>query len=536
MIHYVTASDPGFKSIVLRPGLNVLLAEKTQASSSKHTRNSSGKSRFVDLLHFLLGANNSIPFNEPPLDDWFFAMVVDVAGTPTLVARTGSDASNHHILTTEGYETISLAAWKRRLGAAFFTLPSSSPSYSPSYRSLISYLVRVERDGGMRSPFTNRTKQQTWDSQVAISFFLGLDWRIPSKLERVRDEEKRVQNLLKSADAGELGSVVSSTAKLRTQLALAAEEARETRRKLDGFKVLDEYNHLRDEADQLTKLLRDLRDLDASDRDLLYELDLAQAEEAPPGAEELRQVWEQANVLLSDSVIETFDRVRQFHESVIANRVSYLAREAAAAEARLADREAERVRIMTRRQELIATLESGGALEQFTGMQVELGRQEGRITALRDRLDLAESFEGGKAKTERDRQELYFQLQEDYHERSETLDKVIALFERYSRRLYDDRRGALVVEATSTGPKFSVEIEGKGSVGIDSMQILCFDFLLMTLLQEAGKGPGVLVHDSHMFDGVDARQVAQAIEFGAFLAEDLGFQYIITMNSDAPPV
>ena len=47
--------------------------------------------------------------------------------------------------------------------------------------------------------------------------------------------------------------------------------------------------------------------------------------------------------------------------------------------------------------------------------------------------------------------------------------------------------------------------------------------------------PGFLIHDSHLFDGVDERQVAKALQLGAERAEASGFQYIVTMNSDALP-
>ena len=47
--------------------------------------------------------------------------------------------------------------------------------------------------------------------------------------------------------------------------------------------------------------------------------------------------------------------------------------------------------------------------------------------------------------------------------------------------------------------------------------------------------PCFLFHDSHLFDGVDERQVAKALQLGAIMAEQLGFQYIVTMNEDALP-
>jgi uncharacterized protein YydD (DUF2326 family) len=193
------------------------------------------------------------------------------------------------------------------------------------------------------------------------------------------------------------------------------------------------------------------------------------------------------------------------------------------------------VRLSNRRREILSTLKSGGALEQFAGMQAELGRLQGLLTSLEERLKVAESIESGKARVERKRQDLLLRLQEDLHDRSAVLDKAIAMFERFSKRLYDDRRGSLIVEPSTGGLKFRVEILGSGSVGIDSMQILCFDLTLMTLLAEQGRGPGFLVHDSHIFDGVDERQVANALVLASEIAEEHKFQYIVTMNEDDVP-
>jgi len=59
--------------------------------------------------------------------------------------------------------------------------------------------------------------------------------------------------------------------------------------------------------------------------------------------------------------------------------------------------------------------------------------------------------------------------------------------------------------------------------------------MLIELCTKRGTSPGFLIHDSHLFDGVDERQVAKALQLGAERAASLGFQYIVTMNSDAIP-
>ncbi len=66
---------------------------------------------------------------------------------------------------------------------------------------------------------------------------------------------------------------------------------------------------------------------------------------------------------------------------------------------------------------------------------------------------------------------------------------------------------------------------GSRSKGIKNIQIFCFDMMLMRLCAERGTGPGFLVHDSHLFDGVDGRQIASALKVGAQTAKELGFHY-----------
>lgn len=56
MLRRLSADDRRFKPFEFRPGLNFLVAESTIKSSSTDSRNGSGKSSMVALLHFLLGA------------------------------------------------------------------------------------------------------------------------------------------------------------------------------------------------------------------------------------------------------------------------------------------------------------------------------------------------------------------------------------------------------------------------------------------------------------------------------------------------
>lgn len=57
------------------------------------------------------------------------------------------------------------------------------------------------------------------------------------------------------------------------------------------------------------------------------------------------------------------------------------------------------------------------------------------------------------------------------------------------------------------------------------MQTFCFDLMLAEISLKIGRGPGFLIPDSHLFNGVDERQVARALQLGAERAEAAGLQY-----------
>jgi uncharacterized protein YydD (DUF2326 family) len=108
------------------------------------------------------------------------------------------------------------------------------------------------------------------------------------------------------------------------------------------------------------------------------------------------------------------------------------------------------------------------------------------------------------------------------------LNNVTGKVDRAISELYDDRRGNLVIAPSKSEPEIDIVIQGDGNRG----GIDCFDTMLSEVTGERLGGPGFLVHASHLFDGVDKRQVYLAMVFGAEVAKRKNSQYIIAMNSD----
>ncbi|OYX63289.1 MAG: hypothetical protein B7Y88_13040 [Sphingomonadales bacterium 32-64-17] len=553
MIHGLSSDLPTFKSLTFRPGLNILLADKSAGATDRQSRNGAGKTSLVELIHFLFGANagkDSI-FRSSALVDHTFEARVDIGSTLVDVARSGAkpsriviqgDASNWPIAPSleakTGDQVISNENWRTVLGALMFGLhdPDGDENirYRPTFRSLFSYFVRRQNSDGFMSPTQQSSKQQGWDQQVAISFLLGLDAAVPQQFQEVRTRERAMGELRKAAKDGGLGRYFGTAADLRTRMTVAEARARRLRDQVSTFTVVPEYTEMEQEASRITREISTLNDDNTADRELILQLQAAIDSEAPPASTSLDRLYREAGVVLPGSVGKRFEEVEEFHQAIVQNRRSHLTSEVQAAEDRISKRDRTRESLDRRRRELMGILQSGGALEHYALLQQEAGRAEADAEGLRQRLKTAEEIESTKAELDIERARLLKTLQDDHHERESLIEEAILVFEDLSNALYE-KAGSLTISATTNGPQVDVRIDGQRSKGITNMQIFCFDLMMAELATRRGIGPGFLVHDSHLFDGVDERQVAKALQLGADHAARVGFQYIVTMNSDALP-
>jgi len=549
MIRRLYSDLPSFKNLGFHDGLNVLLAEKSKGATDRQTRNRAGKSSMVLLIHFLLGSNagKDLLFRNAALEDFTFGMEFDLAGVFTRVERTGSRPSPVTVAgdfsawsvppkTKDGESTISNYNWRTVLGALMYGLEEQEGAWTPTLRSLISYFARLERSSGFHHPMQQSGKQQLADQQVNISYLLGLDWTVPQEWQRVRDREKSLTQLRKGMKEGSFGQVIDKASTLKTQLVVAQDRVARLKERVESFKVVDEYHELEREATELTRLLARLADENTLDRRYIAELEQTTVEEVPPAPADLQKLYREAGVALPDLVQKRFDDVKVFHESVVRNRQSYLRSEIEAARQRVADRGEEQRRLDSRRAEVMGILKSAGALEHFTALQGVVARAEAEVETLRQRHDTAEALESGSLKLKMERARLQERLHEDYIEQEGVVDEAILTFQRISSALYENSKaGSFTITPTENGPEFEIEIHGSKSKGVNNMQIFCFDMMLTLLSLKRGRSPGFLIHDSHLFDGVDERQVGKALALGAELAKKHGFQYVVTMNTDDIP-
>ncbi|MEK9986780.1 MAG: hypothetical protein VW879_18735, partial [Opitutae bacterium] len=279
MIIKLSSSLPTFKTLEFKPGLNILLAERHESSGVRGTRNGTGKTSFIELVHYLVAEkrNKEDDFLNPSLINNKFEVIFDNGGAQLRIEKTAGEASDLLLLNGSEVAAVDL---RSDLSQIWFGLNSeiTSQKYSPKFGALLSYFIRKERNGGFADPVLNSTSQKPWDSQVCLSYLLGFDWQLPQKLQLKKDEKKNADALNSMIKSGYLTDGELDLKKMQARADLLDSEILLKRTEVASATVIDGYRGHEITANELTAKLRDMNEANLEDMDLCEDIELALVE------------------------------------------------------------------------------------------------------------------------------------------------------------------------------------------------------------------------------------------------------------------
>ena len=559
MIRSVRADHEGFKDVTFEPGFNVVLAERTEEATEKDSRNGSGKSSLIEVIHFCLGSGTEQnPLMEDALEGWTFYLDLTIRGREISVARNTArqgrieltgDFSGWPIDIKRDVDTgelyMSVESWRQALAWVMFDLPLeiAEESYKPTARMLLPYFARRGRDA-FSKPFKHFANQPSWSRQVHTAFLLGIDWRFTRSAELLRQREDALKDARKAIEAWRRTADVegpdgADTASLEGRLeALKINLERRIREGADqlaSFQVHPQYAELEEEASEMTAMIHARSNENVADRQLLQFYEQSIEEERPADPEALAAMYAEAGVYFSDQLNKRLEDVREFHDRIYTNRRAYLAGEMKRLSEAITQREEEIEAVSTKRAATLGVLRQHGALEEYLALQErhnDLAEQLARVAA---EIDQLRGFEEDLTRVRLEQDQLVLEAREDFQERRPIWSRAVDVFGANTAELYE-HPGELALNVSTTGGlTYRIAIERGASQGVQEMMVLCFDLMVAELWSDRDPSPGFLVHDSTIFDGVDERQVARALLLAARKADDCGFQYICCLNSDAVP-
>ena len=547
MIKKLSANQSSFKTVEFHAGFNVVWADRTKESTKRDSRNGLGKSTLIEIIHFCLGAkaSKSKGLLVEDLKGWEFTLDMDLDRKPISVRRCVNEPNSLFVegdtshwpikpKKKKGELAYSLKDWNALLGNLFYGLQTEcGAKFQPTFRSLISYSIRRGKDA-FTTPFEHHRKQVEWDKQINNAFLLGLAWDDASDLQLLKDRKKGLDSLKKAAKSGVVKGFIGSLGELEARRVRLQKKADQDSANLASFKVHPQYENIRILANQLTEEIHDAANKNVMDQRMLSLYEKSLAEEDVPVPNAIEKLYADAGVALPGVTLRRIEEVQAFHHDIIQNRRGYLASEVSRLKREVMAREETIKAKSDQRSSVMAVLQSHGALEEYTLLQKQYLETVNELNSILMTIDNLKSCETGLSQLKIDQEVLQQKARNDYEDRRQIWEKAIELFNNFSERLYNVP-GRLVIDVGPTGFKFDVEIERSGSTGISNMKVFCYDMTLATLWSQKQPSPKLILHDSVIFDGVDERQRALALEIAAKEAAAHVFQYICTLNSDYAP-
>lgn len=541
MIRSIAADKPKFRSVQFREGMNVVMADRTARSADLDSRNGLGKSTLLDIIHFCLGSNKNGTLGKPQLNDWTFTLEFDMAQKPYTVSRNtakanrvlvSGDFSGWPTLPKDG--SMSIPVWNEILGRYLFGLEPSQMEYHPTFRSLVSYAARRNgQTGGYQDPFGHHAKQQGWDRDVNSAYLLGMDWESVAKLQLVRDRKRSLAQIRREIKAGLVAGFAGNLGRLEAEKAILEGRIASERQDLEKFQVHKQYDTLQAEANNLTRTIHDLVNENTTDSKFLELYKEAGRSEIDADPDKVRSIYEDAGLTFPDGVVRQMGEVLDFHRQVVQNRREFVKAEIQRLERAIHDRK-ERIRDTDNsRMKIMNLLESHGALEEFVLLRDRHAENISALEKINNQLDNTKKFDAGESEIRMERERIFQDMRLGYAERRDP-PEIIRMFNEYSMNLYESP-GILSIEPHTTGYKMYTSIERSGSRGVENMKIFCYDLSLARLWSQRPYRPGFLIHDSTLYEGVDERQVAHALQLAESQSREHQFQYVCMLNSDAIP-
>ena len=549
MIHEIKANKTSFRPVRFTAGLNVILADRTDSSSKKDTRNGLGKSTLLEIIHFCLGARvrKGHGLAVPALTEWIFMMGISLGDERITVMR--SVANPNHLTVSglnENWQNIpapielmgdrsfTLRQWREFLGNALFSLAKpEAPKYNPSFRSLISYFVRRGHHA-FGDPFFHSQNQKPWDIQLHVALLLGLDWHHAVQWQQIKDREADSKSLRKLINHGAVPHIRSSIGELEAERVMLLQEIEDSSQALADFKVHPQYESIQQNANQLTEELHTVMNANVLLARRLKLYQKAIESEEPPSAKSIEQMYEEMGVVFSETILRSLAEAKEFYGLVLKDRRRFLKKEIDHLKEDMAEKHKTIRELTEARANLLQILSEHGALNEMVKLNELHTTKHEALKHVEKQIKIQRKMESDKNQIARDRAELTDIATRDHKERREIWNIPVRLFNKNSHALYRVP-GHLIIDMTRAGFRFNIEISKSGSDGIGKMKIFCFDLAILEFCTNQDLSIDFLAHDSEMYDGVDSRQRAAALERAHDVTEYTDTQYICALNSDMIP-
>lgn len=525
----LTANKPTFHPIIFKDGINIIVGKQVSPHTENdgNTYNGVGKSLTLHLIHFCLGANKIDSFTTK-LPGWEFTLKFSIDGEEYFTTRSTDEQNKIDFCG----EKISVTVLRQRLLKLCFGIPDAPKNLT--WNTLFSRFARRYRS--CYATFDSFVPKESDYSKILNNcYLLGIDIDLIISKKELRDKQTAAKNTEKAIKKDPLfrqyylgkNDAALDVADLEYRIAALEKE-------ISQFKISNDYHELEKEADEKSyqkKRLENQRTLISS---YIKNIEEAFTETTQVKEEKLLKIYEAANVEIPEMVKKNIDDVLLFHSSLLQSRNTRLKKELSKQQAQLKNIDEQISTLGQRMDELLAYLNSHGALEEYVALTKHLSSLNNELNRIQEYQKILKAYKDTELDIKASLISEDKQTEEYLEEQKNYLANLRNMYWNYAKRFYPKKRSGLVLKNNSGENmlRYTLEarIEDDSSDGVNEVRMFCFDLLLLVCKKSNMR---FIIHDSRLFANMDPRQRETLFRIVQDVCIENEYQYICSINEDA---
>lgn len=499
----ITSDNPKFSTIKFKDGLNLIVGTKID-KDKKETSNGVGKTMSIQLINYLLAGQNKL------LDQ----VLQDLTTSVTLQLEIKDEI---HQISRNG-KIISLDEQELKLKDLKEFLNKSVDNDRFSFRDLF---VRFNRQSYEKATAQIST-EEAFKNNAINAWLLGLDISYIDKKKELYNKQQALKQII--AYLKELQETVNKEEIYETK-----EELEKIEKDIENFEIAEDYYQIKEKADELTLLLRDSENrLSMLKRDLNLREELIRVnKQEDVDISRVERIYNEAKFFLDDKVIKHLEAVKEFHNTLFENRKKKAKEEIETLTKEIKIEKQQIESLDKERSKLLQYLESKGALEEYNKLLRYRDELKKKLQDLEAKEKEKERYEEEKQQLKLEIDKFELELIKESKKMKSQFESLAAKFRDISNKFYE-KPGYLDIDINPAMKakyvyKIDPKIQADESSGIGMMKIFIYDMLIYDLNPDL---IGFSSHDNILYDVVDERQIATALDY----AKENVRQYICSIS------
>jgi len=303
---------------------------------------------------------------------------------------------------------------------------------------------------------------------------------------------------------------------------------------LRNFKVADDYYDVQIEADKVERELFDLNNKIIMLQNNIKSIDNGLNISSDISKNDIKKIYEEANVYFSESVTKRLDELERFYEALVTNRKKRLLEQKSRLEAeikKLSEKSKQQKKELDR---LMQYLGEHQALDVFVSLSNKISELKSKRDSLKKYQDLQSEYKEKVRNADKYLISLAETTEKYLKQIKPEVSKIVNYFRFLAKKFYPDSVAGLKI-TTNDGDNqllfdIDAKIESDTSDGINNVKIFCYD--LTILFRGHNHNIDFIFHDSRLFDGIDERQKADMFRTAYDEFTNTSKQYIATINQN----